>query len=118
MFVKCSHNDVKNGDDLMHKRCLALQNLMCGNEEYLQIYIRKLTTAGSKVSKQYMPLKAGTAFREAPILVWSAESVSSTLSGVDCADLILLIDSAPHIAGVRAPKVRRYYSTLSRHRTP
>jgi len=76
MFIKCLCNDVENGDDLMHKRCFALQNLLCGNEEYMQIHIRKLKTAGSKVSKQYMSLKVGTAFQEAPILVSSAESIS------------------------------------------
>jgi hypothetical protein len=99
----------------MHKRHLALRNLLRGNEEYLQIHIRKLETIGSQ---QYMPLKAGTTFREAPILAWSAESVSSVLTGVGCAVLISLIDSAPHVAGVHAPEVLRYYSTLSQHRAP
>ena len=115
MFVKCSRNDVENGDDLMHKRRLALRNLLCGDEEYLQIHIRKLEMIGSQ---RYMPLKAGTTFREAPIIAWSAESVSSALTGVSCAVLISLIDSVPHVAGVHAPKVRWYYSTLSQHCAP
>src|SRR6202022_4864749 len=103
MFIKCSRNDVENRDDLMDERSLTLRNLPRGDEEYLQINIRKPKTAGSQYC---IPLKVGTTFREAPTHAWSAESVSSVPTGVGCAVLISPIDSAPRVTGVRAPEVR------------